>query len=276
MARVVLDQVSKQVGRADRHRKPRRGWRNTRRQRRRQSRAGRLHDTGDRRLGICACALSEPAVRHVAGFRAGDSAWAATLVLVTAPAKGFRTLGDLIAAAKARARSVEFRLRGHWLGLALRGRTPAHQRRVRGSAHAFQGRDGSINEVLAGRVDFFCVPPTPALSLINEGKLARSRSARRSEPCLAECADNDGSRIGRLGLRLLGRIVPAGEDSARDRRARLHRETEKALQTAFRAGAAGERRLRADADEPEQFDNISGTDVEANVRLVKTANIVTQ
>ena len=93
------------------------------------------------------------------------------LVLVTAPSKGFKTLGDLIAAAKAKPGTVNFASAG--LG------SPTHlaAERLRMSAGfeaqhiPFKGSPEAITEVMAGRADFYLSPVAPVLPLINDGKL---------------------------------------------------------------------------------------------------------
>ena len=59
---------------------------------------------------------------------------------------------------------------------------------------------------MTGRVDFAFLPTTTVLSLVNEGKLRALAVSASKRAC-------DRIRMGRLGLRLLGRIVRAGENS---------------------------------------------------------------
>ena len=53
------------------------------------------------------------------------------LVIVGAPAKGYKTLGDLIAAAKGKPGSLNYLDRGCRIGVAFRRRAPARQRGLR-------------------------------------------------------------------------------------------------------------------------------------------------
>ena len=66
------------------------------------------------------------------------------LVLITAPSNGYKTLGDLVAAGKSDPRRAQLLHRGRRIGVALRGRALAHQRRIRGAAHSVprRGRSG--------------------------------------------------------------------------------------------------------------------------------------
>ena len=62
------------------------------------------------------------------------------LVIISAPAKGYKTLGDLDRRREGQARRAELFERGRRLGLAHRRRAAAHQRQLRGAAHSVQGR----------------------------------------------------------------------------------------------------------------------------------------
>src|SRR5262245_47799677 len=105
------------------------------------------------------------------------------LVLVTAPSKGFKTLRDLIAAAKARPGTLNFAS----AGIGAASHLAAERLRISAGFDAqhipFRGATDGLTETLAGRVDFFFAPLASALSLINDGKvvaLAVSTSKRTS------------------------------------------------------------------------------------------------
>lgn len=102
------------------------------------------------------------------------------LVLVTAPSKGFKTLGDLIAAAKASPNKLNFASAGIGSGSHF----AAERLRISAGFEAqhipFRGATEGLTEALAGRVDFFFVPLAPLSS--RTASLSHSRSAQRSEP----------------------------------------------------------------------------------------------
>ena len=107
IGRITLEQVAKQVGQPFGE-PPRRG-RHGRRQSGRQGRSRRPHDPDafvivQRR----ARPAQELALRHAAGFRAGDSIGIQPVVLIVSPSKGFKTVGDLVAAAKANPGAMNF------------------------------------------------------------------------------------------------------------------------------------------------------------------------
>ena len=92
-------------------------------------------------------------------------------VLVTAPSKGFKTLADLVAAAKARPGVLNFASAGigaasHIAAERLRLATGISAQHV-----PFRGPNEALTDVLAGRIDFYFVPLAPALPLVKSGKL---------------------------------------------------------------------------------------------------------
>ena len=91
-------------------------------------------------------------------------------VIVAAPARNFKSLADLIAAAKAKPGALTFASAGvgsasHMAAERLRIAAQIDVRHI-----PFRGAEG-LNEVLAGRIDFYCVPVAPAVPLINAGKV---------------------------------------------------------------------------------------------------------
>ena len=93
------------------------------------------------------------------------------LVLVISPGKNIKTLKELVAAAKSKAGSLNYAAAG--IG------TPPHLTMERfrlaagftGQVVPFRGAPEGLTEVMAGRVDVYFAPITPALPLIRDGKL---------------------------------------------------------------------------------------------------------
>jgi tripartite-type tricarboxylate transporter receptor subunit TctC len=198
------------------------------------------------------------------------------LVLVTSPSKGFDTLGELIAAAKARPGKLNFAS----AGIGSASHFAAERLRLSAGFEAqhihFKGAMEGLTEALAGRVDFFFVTLAPALSLIREGKLvalavstAKRATVLPQVPTTAEGGLPNSAYDFSVGL-----FLPAR--TPREIVLRLHRETEAALQ----AASVQERLAQLGVDpmpmSSEQFDRYFREDVETNVRLVKAANIVAQ
>jgi tripartite-type tricarboxylate transporter receptor subunit TctC len=92
-------------------------------------------------------------------------------VLVTSPSKGFKTAGDLIAAAKARPGAMNFAS----AGIGSVSHLSAERFRLAAGIDAqhipFRGPNEAFTEVMAGRIDFYFLPLAPALPLVKEGQL---------------------------------------------------------------------------------------------------------
>jgi tripartite-type tricarboxylate transporter receptor subunit TctC len=93
------------------------------------------------------------------------------LVIITSPQKGYKTLGDLIKAAKAKPGALNYSSAGagtasHFAGEQLRVSAGIEAQHI-----PFKGAAEAVTEVVAGRIDFSPQLPTTTLPLINGGKL---------------------------------------------------------------------------------------------------------
>lgn len=198
------------------------------------------------------------------------------LVLVTAPSRGFKTLGDLIAAAKAQPGALNFVS----AGVGSASHLAAERLRISANFDAkhipFKGAAEALTNVLAGQMDFMFAPLAAALPLIKDGKLvalavsASQRAASLPEvPTTTEVGLADSAYDFWVGL-----FLPA--KTPNEIVIRLHNETVLALQM------ASVRELMAKLGaEPmpmslAQFDKYFRDDVETNITLVKAANIPMQ
>ena len=113
------------------------------------------------------------------------------IVLITAPSKGFKSVADLVAAAKAKPGSMNFAS----AGIGSTSHMGAERFRAAAGFDAqhipFRGPAEAFAEVLSGRIDFYFLPLAPALSLVREGKVVAlavgadkrvAGSAARSRP----------------------------------------------------------------------------------------------
>ena len=169
-------------------------------------------------------------------------------VLVVSPSKGWKTVAELIAAAKANPGTLNFASAGvgsasHWAAERLRlaaGITAQHI--------PFRGAEG-LNELIAGRIDFYFVPLAPAVPHIQNGRvLPLAVSTPKRAPSLAGGADHRRGRLSQCAIYFLGRPGAAGKDAARHCR-QIARRNPEGAEGAGGAGAAGDARRRADADE---------------------------
>ena len=170
-------------------------------------------------------------------------------VLVAAPSKGWKTVHDLVAAAKAKPGALNYAS----AGLGSASHWPAEKLRLAAGINVqhipFRGPVEAFTEVMTGRVDFYYLPIAPALPNIRDGKvvaLAVSTPKRAPSlpevPTVGEAGYPEAQYLFWGGLALPAKTPRAIID-------RLHDETEKALQVPARAGAAEDARRAADADE---------------------------
>jgi tripartite-type tricarboxylate transporter receptor subunit TctC len=198
------------------------------------------------------------------------------LVLVTAPSKGFKTLGDLIAAHKAKPGSLNYASAGVGSPTHLGAERVRMSAGLEGQHIPFKGSPEAITDVLAGRVDFYLSPIAPVLPLVKGGKLvALSVSTSKRATALPQVPTTAEAGLADAGYDYwVGVYLPA--KTPRDIVVKLHREAERAQQV-----ASVRDRLTTLGVEPtpmslDQFDAYFRDQVAANVRIVKAANIPAQ
>ena len=195
-------------------------------------------------------------------------------VLVAAPAKGFRTVADLVAAAKAKPGALNFASAGigsasHMAAARLRLATGINVQHV-----PFRGPVEAFTEVMAGRIDFYFLPIAPALTVIGDGKvvaLAVSTPKRAASlpmvPTVAEAGYPNAEYLFWGGL-----AAPA--KTPRDIVNKLHDGTQKALELPAIQERLAKLGVELHPMSVEQFDQFFRDDVAATVKLAKDAHIV--
>ena len=188
-------------------------------------------------------------------------------VLIAAPAKGWKTVADLIAAAKAKPGTMNFASAG--IGsVASRRRALPPERRHRGPAYPVPRTERGLDRS-DGRPDrFLFLPLAPVLALVKEGQitaLAVSSEKRAialpDVPTTTELGLKDSTFLFWTGL-----FLPA--KTPRDIVDRLHEESRKALEV-----AAVQERIGKTGNEPmpmtvSQFETFFKNDVLATSRLL--------
>jgi tripartite-type tricarboxylate transporter receptor subunit TctC len=192
-------------------------------------------------------------------------------VTVIAPAKGIKTLQELVAAAKGGAMTYASAGVGsatHWAAERLRasaGFTAIHV--------PFRGGPEALTEVMTGRVDFTCMGMSSALGFIRDGKLIplavstpkRSR-ALPDVPTTIEAglADSDYNYW-------MGMFVPA--KTPRDIIDRLHEETKKVLRLPAVLEKFAPQGIEPMELTPAEFDTLIRKEIASNIALVKAAGL---
>jgi tripartite-type tricarboxylate transporter receptor subunit TctC len=192
-------------------------------------------------------------------------------VLLVSPSKGYKSVHDLVAAARAKPGSINY--------ASAAASTQLNAERFRRSARfeavhiPFKGAPEALTEVMVGRVDFYFSPIAPALPLLRDGKLlalAIGASKRASIlpdlPTTIEAGFPDSDYNFWVGM-----FVPAR--TPLEVINRLHRESAAALQLP----EVRERIARLGAEPmamtPMQFDSYVRDELRTNAVLVKAAGI---
>ncbi|HTP94467.1 MAG TPA: tripartite tricarboxylate transporter substrate binding protein [Burkholderiales bacterium] len=195
-------------------------------------------------------------------------------VLVAAPSKGWKSVADLVAAAKAKPSDFTFASAGpgsasHMAAERLRLAANIDVRHI-----PFRGPVEAFTEVISGRVDFYFLPIAPALANIRNGKvvaLAVSTPTRAGllpeVPTVVEAGYPSAQYLFWGGL-----AFPAG--APREIIDKLHAEANKALSAPAvkdRLAALGVEQMPMSVDE---FTRFCRDDVTSTVKLARDINLV--
>jgi len=192
-------------------------------------------------------------------------------VLVASSQSGFKTVADLIAAAKANPGKLTFASAGigsssHMAGEKLRLAANIDVRHV-------PFREGGLTEVMAGRIDFYFIPFAAAATALNSGKLniLAVSSVKRiallpNVPSIAEAGYPKAEFNFWVGL-----SAPA--KTPRPIIDKLHDATEKALQDPAMKERLGKLGVEPQLMSVDDFQKFVKDDMAATAQLAKDANI---
>jgi len=199
------------------------------------------------------------------------------LVLITAPAKGYKTLRDLVAAGKAKPGALNYSSAGvgsasHFAAerlLISAGFTAQHI--------PFRGAAEAVTEVVAGRADFSAQLPSTTLQLIGEGKLAAlavSADKRAASMPQVPTTIEAGLAADSIYPFYSGLFLPAKTPRAIVEK--LHQEAAKAMREPSVQERFKQLGVEAMPMTVAEFEKFFKDDVDAAVALVKAANIPRQ
>ena len=194
-------------------------------------------------------------------------------VMVVSPAKGLKTVGDLVAAAKAKPAAFNFSSVGVGTATHLAAERFRFSAKVEAVHVPFKGGAEAMSEVIAGRVDFFFGPVPLVLPHVREGKLAalvvngaKRAAALPDVPTTLETGFADAEYPIWLGM-----FLPA--KTPRDIVDKLHRETLKALQAPKVRDKLVTLGLDPMVMTPAEFDAHVEKEIAVNAALVKAVGI---
>jgi tripartite-type tricarboxylate transporter receptor subunit TctC len=197
-------------------------------------------------------------------------------VLVVSPAKNLRSVKELVDTAMAKPGALNFASAGQGSATHLNAEKFKVQAGINTTHIPFKGSPEAVNEVLAGRVEYYFSPIAPVLPQIREGRLLalavgspKRSSALPDIPTTAEAGVPNSEFNFWIGM-----MAPA--KTPREIVAKLHAEVQKALASED----VKERFAKLGAEvwtlPPEQFDQYIREEVNVNSKLVKDAGIAPQ
>lgn len=194
-------------------------------------------------------------------------------VMIVSPARGWKTVNDAIAAAKAKPGALNYASAGTGSATHLN----AEKFKLRASIDAvhvpFKGTPEALTEIIGGRIDWFFAPLASSIAMIREGKLqalAVSTPSRAPAlpdvPTTVEAGLADSSYVFWVGM-----IAPAGVPAAVQQK--LNEEARKALASP----EVRERMARAGADplpmSIADFNAFIRAEMESAAQIAKAANL---
>jgi tripartite-type tricarboxylate transporter receptor subunit TctC len=194
-------------------------------------------------------------------------------VLVVSNTKGYATLKDLVAAAKAKPGSLNYGSAGPGSASHLTAERLRLSAKFEAVHVPFKGAPEALREVVADRIDFYFSPLLPARSLLADGKLKAiavsngTRSAALKDvPTTVEAGVPNSNYEFWIGV-----FVPA--KTPKPVQEKLYTEIKKALDSP----EIKERMVKLGADPmpmtAAEFDKLVRAEVEVNKALVKAAGV---
>ena len=197
-------------------------------------------------------------------------------VLVVSPARGWHTVADLVAAAKAKPGSLNYASAGTGSATHMNAEKFKLGAGIEAQHVPFKGTPEALTDVIGGRDDFFFAPMASALPLVKDGKLvALAVSTAQRSPALPNVPTTLEAGVPNSDYTLwVGLIVPSATPAPIVKR--LHDEAVKAVNSP----EAKARLASLGADpftmEPAAFNAYIKTEMDAAAIIAKTANLKAQ
>jgi tripartite-type tricarboxylate transporter receptor subunit TctC len=193
-------------------------------------------------------------------------------VLVVAPDKGFKSVADLVAAGKAKPGALNFGSAGIGSASHIAGERFRLAAGFEAQHIPFKGPE-ALNELMAGRIDFYFLPLAPAVGVVTQGKvipLAVSTAKRApllpDVPTIAEAGYPNAEYLFWGGLSAPAKTPP-------EIVGKLNAEVNKALATPAVQDKLQKIGVEVIPMTPDQYGKFFADDVAAIIKLAKDANI---
>lgn len=197
-------------------------------------------------------------------------------VMVVSPQRGWKTVADAVAAAKAKPGALNYASAGQGSATHLNAEKFKLQAGIDAVHVPFKGTPEAISDIIGGRNDWFFAPLASALPLIKDGKLqALAVSTPQRAPALPQVPTTVEAGVpGSEYIFWVGMIAHAGTPPAILKR--LNEEALKALDNP----EVKERLARVGADPmpmpQDRFNAFIRTEMESAARIAKAANLKAQ
>ena len=194
-------------------------------------------------------------------------------VMVVSTAKGYKTVKDVVDAAKAKPGQLNYASVGVGSATYMSAEKFRSATGIDAVHVPYKGSPEAITETISGRVDYFFAPLVSALPLIKSGKLQAlavstpKRSAQLPDvPTIAEAGVAKADYVFWIGM-LVSSKTP------RDIVQKLSQSTARALQSAEVRDRLASLGAEPMPMSPEQFDTLIKDEMTANAIIVKAAGI---
>ena len=197
-------------------------------------------------------------------------------VMVVSPERGWKTVADVVAAAKAKPGTLNYASAGVGSATHMNAEKFKLQAGIDAVHVAFKGTPEALSDVIGGRNDWFFAPLSSALELIRSGKLlALAVSTPQRSPALPQVPTTLEAGIPDSDYTFwVGMIVPSGTPAPIMKR--MHDEALKAL-----ASNEVKERMKVVGADPFPMDQVKfnafiRTEMDAAARIAKAANLKAQ
>ena len=197
-------------------------------------------------------------------------------VLVVSPTRGWKSVADMLAAAKAKPGQLNYASAGQGSATHMNAEKFKLRAGIEAQHVPFKGTPEAITDVIGGRNDWFFAPLSSALPLIKDGKLqALAVSTSKRSPSLPDVPTTVEAGVpGSDYTFWVGMIVPAATPPAVVKR--LHEEVLKALAQPD----VKERMVKLGADaftlSPDAFNAYIKLEMDSAAQIAKAANLKAQ
>jgi tripartite-type tricarboxylate transporter receptor subunit TctC len=192
-------------------------------------------------------------------------------ILVVSPAKGWKTVGDLVAAAKARPGTVNYASAGVGTATHVSAERFRQSAGIEATHVPYRGGPEALADIFGGRVDFYYCPISTALPLIRDGRvvaLAASTPQRASAlpnvPTSLEAGYANSDYTIWYGVFMPAKTPRAIID-------KFYTTTTQVIGTPAMQQKLAELALEPMPLKPAEFDALVATEIKANEKLIKGA-----